>query len=226
MNELHPVERQIVELLEKLDTAHFNEIKPANIDPKLFVYHLEKLCEACVVEKTAEGLYRFTEAGRHAMSSFHQGVGLYDAHINSYIVIALKFQNKFLMVKRTRVPFLGYVGFLSMHFDKSAHLLDSARSFLDANVISVRQIRESMTLDILYKSRTSDEVVQHSLISVVTGELESENVPKEIAEGMLEFMTKDELLAVEKGYSNTKDILDHESESKFLYLNREYYDDL
>jgi hypothetical protein len=226
MNELHFVERQIVELLEKLETAHFNDIKPANIDPKLFVYHLEKLCSAGIIEKTTDGLYQFTQAGKHAMASFHLGVGLYDAHINSYIVIALKYREKYLVITRSRVPFLGYTGFLSMHFDKSEHLLDSARAFLQENVILTRQLREALLLDILYKSRTSSEIVQHSLVFVVTGELESENVPAEIAEGTLQFMTKAELLAVEKGYSNTKDILDYENNQNFAYVNREYDDDL
>lgn len=226
MNELHPVQRQIIELLEKLGTAKFNSIKPEQIDPHLFVYHLEKLQAEGIIEKTEDGLYQFTEDGRHALSSFHQGVGLYDANVNSYVVIALRWQQKFLTVQRTRVPFLGYQGFLSMHIDKQANILAGTQAFLTESVITTGQLRMSLLLDIVYRSRSSNAAVQHSLIFVVAGELSSNSLPSEIEEGSLSLLTKAELLGVDKGYSNTKDILDCYDAGSVTYLEREYFDEL
>jgi len=226
MNELHPVQRQIVELLDRLGVANFNKLKPAQVDPHLFVYHLEKLLQAGVIERTPEGLYQFTEQGRHAVASLHQGIGLHDAQINSYVVLMLRRGEKFLTVERIRTPFFGYCGFLSMHIDKQMPILARAVKFLADNAIKARQIELSLIVEVLYKSVNTDTVAQHSLIYVVTGELEGNSFPETIDEGRLALLTEQELLAVEKGYSNTRDMIQLARSGNLSFVTREYTDSL
>lgn len=60
----HHMQRSIVYQLGFTASARFSELKPDGIENKLFTYHLKKTIAAGFVEKSEDGLYRLTPAGR------------------------------------------------------------------------------------------------------------------------------------------------------------------
>jgi hypothetical protein len=60
----HHLQRAIVYRLAFVPTARFSDLKPDDIENKLFTYHLQKVITAGYVTKTDAGLYSLTPAGR------------------------------------------------------------------------------------------------------------------------------------------------------------------
>ena len=60
----HHIQRTIVYTLAFAESLRFAELKPDDIDSKLFTYHLKKVVSAGFVTKTADGAYALTPEGR------------------------------------------------------------------------------------------------------------------------------------------------------------------
>jgi hypothetical protein len=93
--------------------------------------------------------------------------------------------------------------------------------------MEVRNLRLSLVLDNLYQEKSSQEILQHSLIFIFVGELTHEVVlPQRIEEGDLALLSKEQLFSVEKGYSNTVDMVYNGLASGISYVSRTYEDAL
>lgn len=224
---MHKLELEIIQTLAKHGKTNFNNLKTREVDPKLFAYHLEILQNEGYIVKESDGLYQFTSKGLHYLSSLEAGLSFTSSSVNTYIVVALKQKDRYLVVKRSKAPFLDYVGFLFTPIEKAKNALDSARELLNRESLIVANLHISTILDVLYKDAVSTETNLHSLIIVVTGDLKSEIIEKSIEEGACYMLTKDELLAQEKGYSNTRDIIDKAFDlDQLQYISRTYTDNL
>ena len=60
----HHIQRTIVYTLAFAESMRFGELKPDELDNKLFNYHLKKVIAAGYVAKNDEGLYTLTSEGK------------------------------------------------------------------------------------------------------------------------------------------------------------------
>jgi hypothetical protein len=110
----HHIQREIFYRLAFSDGLRFSELKPDELESKLFTYHLKKVVSAGFVEKTSDGLYRLTAEGRRA------GVGTfkdYRTTINRaysilIMVIRRKSDGAWLFYRRHTHPLRGLAGFM------------------------------------------------------------------------------------------------------------------
>lgn len=109
----HHIQRAILYRLALVPGLRFSELKPDELENKLFTYHLKKVVSAGFVVKSIEGLYELTPEGRrlgaHVLDKTEARVD------RAYSVLFLVVRNKagaWLLYKRKSHPLLGKVGFM------------------------------------------------------------------------------------------------------------------
>lgn len=110
----HHLQRNIVYRLAFSEGLRFSELKPDEVENKLFAYHLKKVVTAGFVEKDEQGLYRLTPEGRRV------GVGAFRTHHmatdRAYSILLLVIRRKsdgaWLLTRRQTHPLFGRSGFM------------------------------------------------------------------------------------------------------------------
>lgn len=110
----HHIQRSIIYKLAFNEALRFSDLRPSNIENKLFDYHLKKVVHAGYVHKNLEGLYALTSEGRRfGVHVVDDSMGLIDqAHSVLFLVIRRKIDNAWLLYSRRSHPLLGGVGFM------------------------------------------------------------------------------------------------------------------
>ncbi len=117
----HHIQQAIVHKLAFADRLRFSELKPDDIESKLFNYHLKKAIRAGYVAKTEDGLYALTHEGRKKdITSYKdQDADLLRAH-STLILIVRRLDGAWLLYQRHTHPLRGLKGF--MHCTPSSTL--------------------------------------------------------------------------------------------------------
>jgi hypothetical protein len=110
----HHIQRTIVYKLALTSGLRFSELKPADIESKLFTYHLKKAVSAGYVTKQEDGLYILTPEGRRlGIHALDNGSVLVDqAYSVLFMVIRRKKDGAWLLYKRKSHPLIGRFGFM------------------------------------------------------------------------------------------------------------------
>lgn len=124
----HYIQRDIVYRLAFAEGMRFSELKPDDIENKLFTYHLKKVVTAGYAEKDLNGFYKLTPEGRRV------GVGAFRTHHmatdRAYSILILAVRRKqdgaWLLAKRKTHPLISKKGF--MHVVPTAELETSERA--------------------------------------------------------------------------------------------------
>lgn len=125
----HHIQRDLVYRLAFSEGLRFSELKPDEIENKLFTYHLKKAMAAGFVEKDEEGLYRLTPEGRRV------GVGAFRSHHMSIdraysillLVVRRKSDGAWLLTRRQTHPLFGRSGFMHVAPHANAEAPERAR---------------------------------------------------------------------------------------------------
>lgn len=111
----HHLQRAIVYTLAFEPKARFSELKPDDIDSKLFTYHLKKVVKEGYISKNVAGEYSLTPAGRRLSTGVlndHQSLIVERPLSTLLLVIRRKSDNAWLFYERNTHPMLGYQGFM------------------------------------------------------------------------------------------------------------------
>jgi len=124
----HHIQRSIVYHLAFTESMRFNELKPDDIDNKLFTYHLKKVVAAGLVVKTPDGEYTLTPEGRRVgKGALKKQSRMID---RAYSILLLAARRKedgaWLLYKRQTHPLLGLVGFMQAQPLADQNTLDVA----------------------------------------------------------------------------------------------------
>lgn len=110
----HHIQRSLVYKLALSSGLRFSELKPEGIENKLFDYHLKKVMNEGLVEKTSEGLYQLTHKGRRTGSRIlDKTEAIVDrAYSVLFLVIRRKKDASWLLYTRKTHPLKDRVGFM------------------------------------------------------------------------------------------------------------------
>ncbi len=111
----HHIQRSIVyRLAFAPDGLRFSQLKPDELESKLFTYHLKKVVAAKYVVKSEDGRYTLTPEGRR------MGTRVFDKQLSFadraesvlFLVVRRKIDGAWLLYKRAVHPLIGQVGFM------------------------------------------------------------------------------------------------------------------
>lgn len=119
---LSNVQLRIVKNLSTSEEMRFNEIKNFDVDPKNFTYHLRQLVKKKFFGYSEEkGIYFLTNKGKNYVSLVFEST-----FIDTFVGLYLIRRGKILVVKRKKVPYLGYVGIPTFTVDKNKFISETA----------------------------------------------------------------------------------------------------
>lgn len=112
----HHIQRSIVYRLAFSEALRFAELKPDDLENKLFDYHLKKVIAAKLVDKQADGRYALTPEGRRlGRRILDKQLALADkAEAVVFLAIRRASDKAWLLYRRRVHPLLGRVGFMHM----------------------------------------------------------------------------------------------------------------
>lgn len=110
----HHIQRTIVYRLAFSPCLRFSDIKPDDIENKLFDYHLKKVVKAGFVKKNTDGQYQLTPTGRMAgQRALKNAQALID---QAYPILVLAIRRKsdkaWLLCRRKSHPLISKIGFM------------------------------------------------------------------------------------------------------------------
>jgi len=109
----HHIQRSIVYNLAFSDSSRFSELQPADIDSKLFTYHLKKVISAGYVTKYPDGTYALTPEGRRIGKTVLKKDRFIDqAYSILLLVIRRREDGAWLLYKRNTHPLIDLTGFM------------------------------------------------------------------------------------------------------------------
>jgi hypothetical protein len=126
----HHIQKNIVYNLALTESARFSDLKPDDLENKLFDYHLKKVIAEGLVEKTDEGTYALTSKGRRigkdAIKKSDQLINR--AYSVLFMVVRRRSDGAWLLCKRKAHPLLGKVGFMNAQPSFTEHTEDTAHN--------------------------------------------------------------------------------------------------
>jgi predicted transcriptional regulator len=141
---MHHIQKKIIHILTRKETARFAELRPKNLDGNIFTYHLKQLMAAKMVSKTENGDYILTQKGKLAGINIRldSQEELEQAHSVLFLA-AQNSKNEWMLRKRSVHPAYGKVGFLHCEPNASESIFETAE----------RIFKERTNLDAKFKVR-------------------------------------------------------------------------
>lgn len=153
-----------------------------------------------------KGSYHLTEKSRILIGFFRDIPSYKGMPIDSYILLYIKRDGKILVVERKREPAFGYTGNPAFNTEMDRFLHKTALEGLKSLGLTGK-ISLLLILEMLYK-RKYRQIVSHACIYVFYADEIKGKAIKRNDEGELFWIDPKDLLKVEKGYENSKDIVD------------------
>lgn len=164
---MHPVKKQILLKLSTSTQINFTGLKPKNIESNLFLYHLKQLINDNIVQKNKNGKYELSKDGIILMSKTSRAsFKVREQPLIFNMIVCKNKDNKYLLYKRLRQPFLGLISFPYGKLHVGETLLESAQ----------REFKEKTGLEAdlkfsgsVYKIIRKDSLITHVLFNIFKG---------------------------------------------------------
>lgn len=108
----HHIQKAIVYRLAFSPALKFSQLKPDDLESKLFDYHLKLVIKAGLAQKNADGLYSLTSKGKRVgVGAINKQFAELDrAHSVVFLIVRRASDNAWLLFKRQTHPLIGEVG--------------------------------------------------------------------------------------------------------------------
>ena len=114
MKQLHEIQMQILQKLLFSDVLKYSDLKPEEMEPAQFVFHLDRLLGLDLVEKQ-DNHYMLTSAGKEYANRVTVETGKIERNVKATTVLVpyriVGGKKEFLIYKRLKNPFYGCFGF-------------------------------------------------------------------------------------------------------------------
>ena len=164
---MHPLQNHILKKLTLNDYLRYADLKPKGVESNRFVYHLQRLIEDGLIEKSSNS-YKLTAKGKRYVSKL--SLQMFQVRMQPKIVTLIICENKkgeHLLCKWRRQPFYGLVSFPfgKVHFGETiteaAHRELKEKTGLKANL--------THRGDVYMTIREKGEIVSHMFCHVFYG---------------------------------------------------------
>jgi hypothetical protein len=155
----HYIQKNIVYALALTESMRFSELKPDNIENKLFDYHLKKVIAEGYVSKTDDGSYALTSIGRRiGKEVIKQHNALVDRAYSVLFLAVRRADGAWLLCRRKAHPLFNKIGFM--------HAMPSLTDHAEA--VAAAELQQKSRLSGKFAVRGSGYLRMH-----YDGELES-----------------------------------------------------
>lgn len=128
----HHIQKSILYRLAFANTLSFTDLKPDDLDNKLFTYHLKKVVSSGFVEKASDGTYQLTAKGRRVgKGALERDDRFIDrAYSVLFLVVKNPDTDAWLLHTRASQPLRGFTGLLQARPLPGSPVIDIAATAL------------------------------------------------------------------------------------------------
>lgn len=134
MKQLHDIQLEILKAMLFKKDAKYSELKPKDMEPAQFVFHLNKLIDTKLITKI-DDIYALTNDGKEYANRMTTEVTRIEERVKVTTVLVPYQKNEteleFLTYKRLKNPFYGYYGFATEKPQWGENIIDAARRGLN-----------------------------------------------------------------------------------------------
>lgn len=203
---LHPTQKQILQNLSKAESLKFNQIKTFEIDPKSFVYHLNKLQQKGFVDLNPNKAYFLTTQGKIYIDTLADKTSITQIPISVFIGLFLIQDNRILTVKRTSAPYIDHIGIPTFNVKKSEFIKTTAQKEFQ-NLCLDGKLEHKLIIETIFTDK-DDNSLTHSNMHVFFCSKTIGQQPKINSEGTLSWLSATELLATKNGYQDSRTMIE------------------
>lgn len=211
-DKIHPAQSSVLYTLRHVTRARYGELRrPTGMESDVFKYHIKKLMSMKYVLKMDDGLYELSVEGKEFANRLDERTGrsIEQPKPSMLMVVSCRQDNGryFLAHQRTREPYRGFWGIASAPLLRGVPASESASRELMKQTGIDAQFDVVGTFRVIDKN-TRGHILEDKLFSVMHANLTHKIEPNSWTGGIGMWMTRDELLAQEKLFPITADVLD------------------
>jgi 8-oxo-dGTP pyrophosphatase MutT (NUDIX family) len=221
MEDIPEVKKDILFRLIYSEGLRYRDLKPDDTDPKLFTYHLKKLIEEGLIEKTGI-YYHLTYKGMFFTEKYRWTDKEFAPQPRVHVLVAIKTEDKFVMIKRARQSYLGYIDFPGGKAELNENTKQSAKRWLAEHTGYNSKIRLCAIVQVrnIYKGN----ILDNKLFTIYKGE-NAKKVSDVISDkGEVVLLTEDEIRKEKKVFPDVFPIIDNFTDKKIRYYDFIYYE--
>lgn len=134
IDDVHHIQRHILKLLIGNTSQRYSQLRPKQVEPNQFVYHLKQLIKEDLVAKCGEG-YELTARGRSFADKLDHAAFVMPWETQPRVVLFLAVRaadGRWLLLKRDKQPTIGRIGFISTDMAVGEPIAETAGHYIHA----------------------------------------------------------------------------------------------
>ncbi len=201
---IHEAQTVILRELLFAPSARYSFLrKKTGLESDHFKFHIARLLEVGYIEKTAEGAYRLTVAGKEYANKIDTDKNVIERQPKSAVIIVLKDGDRVLVQERLKHPYFGFWGYPGGKIRWGETILEAAGRELEEET----GLRASLVYRGVYhehvRSAENDEILEDKIFHVVGAEKPSGELKVDFEGGRNALLSLQELAKIDKKYTST-----------------------
>lgn len=216
---MHHIQKHVIDILASHSSAHYADIKPADMDGNQFTYHLKQLIADKLIAKDDNGLYSLTQKGKSYLITRYENPFTM-AH--TIFLIVIRHGDNILLRRRKVQPLLGYSGLLHGEPSSETDLVTSMKQRIELKT-GIKDTSPKPKGSCLIKINKDGQTqsFSHAIIAEVL--VADETIPiTEDETGINYWCPIDKLSNEDKLITSTTDILARLGGGEFIWFNKNY----
>ncbi|MEK7582276.1 MAG: NUDIX domain-containing protein [Patescibacteria group bacterium] len=223
IGDLHKIQADILKELMFVHDARFSDLNISKMPNDQFTFHLKRLVELGLIEKTVEGTYRLTIPGKDyagRLDTDSKVVALETQAKIGVLVVATQGE-KYLVQQRLKQPYYGYHGFITGKIKRGETVLEAAARELEEETGLEGDLRLSAVKHKMDYS-ASGELLDDKYFFTVRVDNVSGGLHSEFPGGKNCWMTKEEIFKLPTLFDGVEESLKLILNSAFAFVETKY----
>lgn len=222
---IHPIQARILRTLLFRPEARFSQLNTTKMSTDHFTFHLKRLVEVGLVEKTRKNSYRLTSGGKEFANRFDTEEVVLEKQAKIGVLVGgvrkKNGQRQYLTQQRFKQPYFGFCGFLTGKVKWGETIFEAAARELEEET----GLSGNLTLvGIQHKTDFSqkDQLLEDKYFFVIRADCLKGKLKKEFEGGKNQWLTRVQILKLPDVFPNMELTIKMLDQDKLIFRENKY----